>query len=116
VPQTEQIPWVAGFPFFIVTFFSSFIDLFDLHFTQYPSIAAQISLPHKKCCVQNHCQNERWLLSSVRRNYSEVICASIFENCKKIRKIWKKKIGVILGDLPIVSDQGKTKEQIRDNL
>jgi hypothetical protein len=41
VPQMEQIPVVAGLPFFIVTFFSSFIDLFDLHLTQYPSIVVQ---------------------------------------------------------------------------
>ena len=41
VPQMEQIPVVAGLPFFIVTFFSSFIDLFDLHLTQYASIVVQ---------------------------------------------------------------------------
>ena len=41
VPQMEQIPVVAGLPFFIVTFFSSFIDLFDLHLTQYASIIVQ---------------------------------------------------------------------------
>jgi hypothetical protein len=34
VPQTVQMPWVAGLPFFIVTFFSSFMLLFDLHLTQ----------------------------------------------------------------------------------
>lgn len=39
VPQTEQMPWVAGLPFFIVTFFSSFIILFALHLTQYASVA-----------------------------------------------------------------------------
>jgi hypothetical protein len=43
VPHTVQIPWVAGFPFFIVTFLSSFIDLFDLHLTQYASMALQAS-------------------------------------------------------------------------
>jgi hypothetical protein len=32
---------VAGFPFFIVTFFSSLISLFDLHLTQYASMAMQ---------------------------------------------------------------------------
>jgi hypothetical protein len=32
---------VAGLPFFIVTFFSSFIDLFDLHLTQYASMVVQ---------------------------------------------------------------------------
>jgi len=92
VPQTEQIPWVAGFPFFIVTFFSSFIDLFDLHFTQYPSIAGQISLPHKKCCVQNHCQNERRLLPFSQKICSRVIWQNISGNCKKLeefRKRWK---------------------------
>jgi hypothetical protein len=41
VPQIEQIPVVAGLPFFIVTFFSSFIDLFDLHLTQYASMVVQ---------------------------------------------------------------------------
>jgi hypothetical protein len=41
VPQTGQIPWVAGLPFFIVTFFSSFIVLLDLHFTQYASVAME---------------------------------------------------------------------------
>ena len=39
VPQTGQTPWVAGLPFFIVTFFSSFIVRFDLHLTQYASVA-----------------------------------------------------------------------------
>jgi len=51
VPHTVQIPWVAGFPFFIVTFFSSFIDLFDLHLTQYASMALQIVKQNKKICV-----------------------------------------------------------------
>jgi hypothetical protein len=41
VPQVVQMPWVAGLPFFIVTFFSSFISLFDLHLTQYASILMQ---------------------------------------------------------------------------
>jgi hypothetical protein len=48
VPHTGQIPWVAGFPFFIVTFFSSFIDLFDLHLTQYASMAMQPVKQNKK--------------------------------------------------------------------
>jgi hypothetical protein len=47
----EQIPWVAGFPFFIVTFFSSFIDLFDLHLTQYASMAMQVVKQDKKSKV-----------------------------------------------------------------
>ena len=34
VPQTGQTPWVAGLPFFMVTFFSSFIALLALHLTQ----------------------------------------------------------------------------------
>jgi hypothetical protein len=38
VPQTVQMPWVAGLPFFIVTFFSSFMFLLALHLTQYASI------------------------------------------------------------------------------
>jgi len=51
VPHTEQIPCVAGFPFFIVTFFSSFIDLFDLHLTQYASMGMQIVRQNKKSGV-----------------------------------------------------------------
>jgi hypothetical protein len=39
VPQTGQTPCVAGLPFFMVTFFSSFIVRLDLHFTQYASVA-----------------------------------------------------------------------------
>jgi hypothetical protein len=39
VPQTVQMPCVAGLPFFIVTFFSSFIVLLALHLTQYASVA-----------------------------------------------------------------------------
>jgi hypothetical protein len=39
VPQTVHMPCVAGLPFFIVTFFSSFIVLLALHFTQYASVA-----------------------------------------------------------------------------
>jgi hypothetical protein len=39
VPQTVQMPCVAGFPFFMVTFFSSFMVLLALHLTQYASVA-----------------------------------------------------------------------------
>src|SRR5919106_1600470 len=39
VPQTVHMPCVAGLPFFIVTFFSSFIVLLALHLTQYASVA-----------------------------------------------------------------------------
>jgi hypothetical protein len=42
VPQTGQMPWVAGLPFFMVTFFSSFIILLDLHLTQYASVAMEL--------------------------------------------------------------------------
>jgi hypothetical protein len=42
---------VAGLPFFIVTFFSSFIDLFDLHLTQYASIRMQLSSQNKSSGV-----------------------------------------------------------------
>jgi hypothetical protein len=41
VPQTLQMPWVAGLPFFIVTFFSSFMVLLALHLTQYASVAME---------------------------------------------------------------------------
>jgi hypothetical protein len=34
VPQTGQMPWVAGLPFFIVIFVASFISRFALHLTQ----------------------------------------------------------------------------------
>jgi len=37
-PHTGHTPFVAGFPFFIVTFSASFISLFSLHFTQYASV------------------------------------------------------------------------------
>ena len=36
VPQTGQVPWVAGRPFFIVICFGSLISREALHFTQYP--------------------------------------------------------------------------------
>lgn len=38
VPHTGQMPFVAGFPFFSVTGFGSFISRFVLHFTQYASM------------------------------------------------------------------------------
>ncbi|TSC73065.1 MAG: hypothetical protein G01um101438_88 [Parcubacteria group bacterium Gr01-1014_38] len=34
VPHTGHVPFVAGFPFFSVTGFGSFISRFALHFTQ----------------------------------------------------------------------------------
>ena len=51
VPQTVHIPCVAGLPFFIVIFFSSFIDLFDLHLTQYASMIMQVIKRDKKEAV-----------------------------------------------------------------
>jgi hypothetical protein len=36
VPQVVHLPFIADLPFFIVTFWASFISFFDLHFTQYP--------------------------------------------------------------------------------
>jgi hypothetical protein len=51
VPHTVQIPCVAGLPFFIMTFFSSFIDVFDLHLTQYASMTMQIIKQDKKEAV-----------------------------------------------------------------
>lgn len=44
VPQTGQVPWVAGLPFFIVIFCASFISRFALHFTQYASATPGASL------------------------------------------------------------------------
>jgi hypothetical protein len=38
-------------PFFIVIFFSSFIDLFDLHLTQYASMIMQMIKRDKKEAV-----------------------------------------------------------------
>jgi hypothetical protein len=38
VPQTGHVPWVAGFPFFMVIGLGSFISLFVRHFTQYACI------------------------------------------------------------------------------
>jgi hypothetical protein len=37
VPQTLQVPFNAGRPFFMVTFVTLIISLFVLHLTQYPS-------------------------------------------------------------------------------
>lgn len=34
VPQTGHLPFIAGFPFFIVIFFGSFISTLFRHFTQ----------------------------------------------------------------------------------
>jgi hypothetical protein len=44
VPQTGQVPWVAGLPFFIVIFCASFMSRFALHFTQYASATPGASL------------------------------------------------------------------------
>lgn len=40
VPQWEQVPEVAGLPFFMVTAVGSFISFFALHLTQYASITS----------------------------------------------------------------------------
>jgi len=37
VPQTAQVPWVAGLPFFNVTGLGSLISRFSRHLTQYAS-------------------------------------------------------------------------------
>ena len=37
VPQVGHLPFIAGLPFFIVTFWASFISFLALHFTQYAS-------------------------------------------------------------------------------
>ncbi len=39
VPHTGQVPFVAGFPFFMVIGFGSFISTFFLSLRQYPSTA-----------------------------------------------------------------------------
>ena len=44
VLHTGHVPCVAGLPFFIVTFFSSFIVLLVRHFTQYASVAIKVLL------------------------------------------------------------------------
>jgi len=36
VPHEGQVPWVAGFPFFIVIALGALISFFALHLTQYP--------------------------------------------------------------------------------
>jgi hypothetical protein len=43
VPHLEQVPFIAGLPFFIVTFCASFISDFALHFTQY-AVSAMMPL------------------------------------------------------------------------
>jgi len=40
VPQTGQVPVVAGFPFFMVIFCGFLISRFALHFTQYATVNA----------------------------------------------------------------------------
>jgi hypothetical protein len=47
VPQTEQVPCVAGLPFFIVTAVGLTISRLALHFTQYASMKLT-SLYHLK--------------------------------------------------------------------
>ena len=44
VPHTLQVPVIAGFPFFMVTCFASFISLVCLHFIQYPSMVSPLIL------------------------------------------------------------------------
>src|SRR5487761_2450756 len=44
VPQTGQVPWAAGLPFFIVICCAFFISRFALHFTQYASATPGASL------------------------------------------------------------------------
>ena len=48
VPQTEQTPFIAGRPFFIVTLVALLISLFILHFTQYPVSAKILTSLFKK--------------------------------------------------------------------
>ena len=43
VPQVVHLPFMAWRLFFIVTFCVSFMSLFDLHFTQYPTSAIYIT-------------------------------------------------------------------------
>src|SRR3989338_3618095 len=43
VPQVTHLPFIASLLFFIVTFCVSFISLLDLHFTQYPVSAIQLT-------------------------------------------------------------------------
>ena len=40
VPQTLHVPWVAGFPFFIVICCGLWMSRFVRHFMQYASITA----------------------------------------------------------------------------
>ena len=44
VPQAVQVPFIAGRPFFMVTFLASFMFCLALHFTQY-AVSAMISSP-----------------------------------------------------------------------
>jgi hypothetical protein len=39
VEHVLHFPFIAERPFFMVTFWVSFISFFDLHFTQYPTSA-----------------------------------------------------------------------------
>ena len=76
VPHAEHIPCVAGFPFFIVIFFSSFIILFCLHFTQYPSMKNRIHVCIKTLCTYSPCKLEnRRLLFQIGKLYN--ICLNI---------------------------------------
>lgn len=45
VPQSGQRPFMAGRPFFIFTFWASFISFLALHFTQYASIRPPFEAP-----------------------------------------------------------------------
>ena len=55
VPQTGQVPWVAGFPFFMVIALGSFISLLARHLTQYASIRRTsfiLVTKHKGFCLE----------------------------------------------------------------
>ena len=76
VPHVEHIPCVAGFPFFIVIFFSSFIILFCLHFTQYPSMKNRFHVCIKTLCMESPFKLEnRPLLFQIGKLYN--ICLNI---------------------------------------
>ena len=49
VPQVEQVPCVAGRPFFNVTFAGLRISRFVLHFMQYASICTSMDLDWGQC-------------------------------------------------------------------
>ena len=71
VPHVEHIPCVAGFPFFIVIFFSSFIILFCLHFTQYPSMKNRFHVCIKTLCMEFPTKLENWpLLFQIGKLYN----------------------------------------------